>query len=147
MSGVPNLVRHRRQELVLELGRVLGHRPRPFGDENLIAQFALAHHPFADVLDDGDGSDDLSRQRQRRYPRALDCFAAAAAVHGLRDRNEELVETVREDAHLAFERAAIVLVQTARGDGWNKDDERPPDRVFRRNPRLRARARSSTRER
>ena len=116
-------MRHRRQELVLELRGVLGDCSRPLGHENLISQLALAHHPLAHVLDDRDGADDLPRRCQGRDPRALGRVAASTRHRRLRNRNRGTCGADARGRALPL-RVRAGSVRRAGGRRWSETERR-----------------------
>jgi hypothetical protein len=123
-------MRQRGQELVLQLGRVLRHRPCPLGDQDLIAQLALADDSFADIFDDADRPNHLAIREQWHDAGGLRPFADARGRRRSEHGDQVLVETMGQYPNLAVERAEVVLFQTARLDRRAHLEERPADGVF-----------------
>ena len=86
---------------------VVGQPPRLLGRADLIAQLALRDDALGDVFDERDGADDGVAVRERLDARRLRHLGEPRSVKAPRDRQQVVVEPLRQDPHLARERFPV----------------------------------------
>ena len=124
----PDLVRHRRKELVFQPRRFFRDVPRALGCRDLVAELALAHDALGDVLDHRDRADDRRTDGQRGDAGALGHLAEADRLDVARNRDQKPVEALGEHVHFAGERVCVVAVEPAILHRRVQLDERSADR-------------------